>query len=613
MAKKKYPGILALLLIVGIILAAPGLAADDPVQPGQDSLTQVGQSVAGQADDSEQNGAETSGRQATVEEQVYGAGGSESEGEGAPAGQPDPAVEEQAYSGNGLENQIVYAAQSVPDQIILSWTGDPQATQTVAWRADSAVTGGKVQYMKESEKTEDFSGALEKEAVLSELYTGFNHFEAGLDNLEPGVTYAYRAGGEGGWSEAGAFTTAAPTDDFSFMFMGDIHVGYNTNSAGVWRQLLDQALSNYPDLKFTLQVGDLVDETTDVTQWEEFFNTEAGVFDHIPLLPAIGNHEFEDAIIYLKSFALPQNGPEGLKEHHYSFDYGNAHFVVLDSNMMGSEGALSEAGLNWLESDLRNSDKTWKFVMFHHPPYGVDSRDVTQGNMIKSSWAPIMEQNGVDMAFVGHQHFYMRTYPISGGEIQEQTEGITYVLGNAGNKTYLNPEEHDYITKIFEGTNSTSYTIIDIDGDVLSMTTRGADGAVIDEFKINKRSDMDSRVAISGITLLDSSYQEITSVPTGGQYRLRAHLNNYTSETQTANAVIQVRGGDDAAADCGGEPLGIASLQADVAPSGADVYADFTMSGLSAGSKAYVDVYVLDEASVPIDDPYQGFSFDITS
>ncbi len=514
-----------------------------------------------------------------------------------------------AWNGTGL---AVAEDNALPDQIILSWTADPQTTQTVAWRVYSTVTSGKVQYMKEGVKTADFSGAQEKEAVCSELYEGYNHFEVEIDSLEPYTTYAYRVGTDGCWSGPASFTTAGSTDHFSFMYMGDIHIGYNEFSSSVWRQLLDQARTNYPELKFALQSGDLVDETENLEYWENFFSTAAGVFDFLPLMPALGNHEDLNPDMYFKSFALPPNGPEGLKEQHYSFDYGNAHFVVLDSNQMGSEGADYEAGIAWLENDLQYSSKEWKFVMFHHPPYGVDPRDEVKANMIKENWIPVMERNGVDIIFVGHQHMYMRTYPIYEGLIQEKpTEGITYVMGNAGNKVYLNPDEHGYIAKVFDGPDSTSYTAVDIDGDVLTMTTRGVDGTVKDEYKISKSNDMDSRVGVSGVKLLDSSFQEISSVTTQENCRLQVHLNNYTSKAQTAIAIIQLRSGNDAVVQCGGESLGIVSLQTDVPSAGADVYADFKLPDIPARSKVYVDVYVLDEANVPISAPYQQFSFSI--
>lgn len=566
--------LLALMLLAGATFIGQGVAADTVTPPEQ--------SVSIQASDNQGD--------RTVGQEVY-----------ASTEPQFPTV-----------RAATYEAVGVPDQIILSWTGDSQTTQAIAWRTGSAVTGSKVQYMQESEKTGDFSGAMETPAVCSEVCAEYKHFEAELVNLVPDTTYVYRVGSENSWSEAKTFTTAADTDKFSFMYMGDVHIGYDQNSSSVWKQLLDQALTNYPNLKFALQGGDLINETTDYGQWEEFFNTEAGVFDRIPFMTAIGNHEFEDASIYLKSFALPQNGPEGLKEHHYSFDYGTAHFVVLDSNLMGSEGELSKAGQSWLESDLQNSDKTWKFVMFHHPPYGVDSRDVTQGNMVKASWAPIMERNGVDMVFVGHQHMYMRTYPIYDGEIQERpSQGLTYVLGNAGNKTYLNPEAHDYIAVVKEGSEATGYTAINIDGDVLTMTTRGLDGRIMDEFKINKSRDIKSSVAIDNVKLVDSKYQEIVSVSGTGYCHLKAHINNYTSKAQTVDVLFQVRSGSGATAECGGESLGIVSLQSEIPAAGADVYADINLTGVEPG-QAYADVYVLDEAGVPIDIPFV-YSFNITS
>ncbi len=371
-------------------------------------------------------------------------------------------------------------ALAQPKQIVLSWTGDPQTTQTVAWRM-YGTTGGKVQYMKESEKTADFKGAQEKAAICNNLYKQFKHFEVELDNLQPDTTYVYRVGADGHWSEPATFKTAAPTGSFSFMFMGDVQRGFSE-----WGQLLHKAHTKYPDLKFTMLGGDLVDAAGDPRQWSDFFSAAAGVFDHIPLMPTLGNHENEDPFLYFKSFALPQNGPAKLKEHHYSFDYSDAHFVVLDSNIMRDEGADYEAGIDWLEKNLKNSNKKWKLVMFHHPPYGVydgDFSDDQEPGMIKEKWVPVLERNGVNMVFVGHQHMYMRTYPMCEGRIAEKpTNGITYVMGVAGSKFYTDPEKHDYIAKVLE--NVSCYTVININGDALKLTTMNANGKVLDEYEL---------------------------------------------------------------------------------------------------------------------------------
>ena len=86
-----------------------------------------------------------------------------------------------------------------------------------------------------------------------------------------------------------------------------------------------------------------------------------------------------------------------------------------------------------------NSKQTWKFALFHHPAYPAspDYKGIDQS--IIANWVPILEQNRVDMVFVGHQHQYMRTHPVFQGEIQSDPGryGIIYVMGNAGSKTYI--------------------------------------------------------------------------------------------------------------------------------------------------------------------------------
>ncbi|WHH57763.1 metallophosphoesterase family protein [Petroclostridium sp. X23] len=502
---------------------------------------------------------------------------------------------------------------SGPDHVVLSWTGDPRTTQTVAWRDGSGVTEAKVQYIEQSKVTDGFAGAAEKAAVCSELYTGYSHFEATLEGLQPGAAYNYRVGTDGSWSETASFTTqASGIERFSFMDMGDIQEGGDT---GPWKKLLQEALANDPDIRFSLVNGDQIDNPNDITQWNKFYEAAERVFDRIPMMTALGNHEYANKDMYCKAMALPQNGPDGYKEQFYSFDYANAHFVVLDSNVMG-DGEQCKSEIEWLENDLKNSTKKWKFAIFHHPPYCVNSGnsgDDVKAEMMRESWVPVLEENGVDMVFVGHQHMYMRTFPIKAGEVQEkQTDGITYVMVNSSDKYYVNPETHDYIKKVFygadEGTNN--YTVINIDGNVLTMTTRDTDGNVKDMYKINKSKGMDSSVAVTGVKLLDSSFNQIETVSAGGSFRLQAHMDNYTGKPQTVTAVMQVRGGDGAAAVSGGVPLGIVSMRADVAVEGADVYADFALSDTPSGT-AYVDVFILDDDNVPVDMPYQKFSFQI--
>ncbi len=94
---------------------------------------------------------------------------------------------------------------------------------------------------------------------------------------------------------------------------------------------------------------------------------------------------------------------------NYSFDYGNAHWTFIDSNVYVD---WSDAYLrNWLARDLALAvDATWKFVVFHHPPFNSSRAHFSEQQMRLIS--DILEHRGVDVVFNGHVHNYQRTYPL---------------------------------------------------------------------------------------------------------------------------------------------------------------------------------------------------------
>jgi hypothetical protein len=63
------------------------------------------------------------------------------------------------------------------------------------------------------------------------------------------------------------------------------------------------------------------------------------------------------------------------------------------------------------------------------------------------------------MVFVGHQHVYMRTHPIFQGEVQSDSDGIVYVMGNSGSKHYALGQGFPYIAREETGSN---YQLIEI-------------------------------------------------------------------------------------------------------------------------------------------------------
>jgi hypothetical protein len=105
---------------------------------------------------------------------------------------------------------------------------------------------------------------------------------------------------------------------------------------------------------------------------------------------------------------VPKNGPETVEaESSYSFEYGNALFIMID--------ATSEVGdhMKWLEEKLSTTKATWKFVMFHFPPYNFEEPYPD----IQEAWVPLFDKYHVDMVMGGHIHYYMRSNPMFKGKV----------------------------------------------------------------------------------------------------------------------------------------------------------------------------------------------------
>ena len=75
----------------------------------------------------------------------------------------------------------------------------------------------------------------------------------------------------------------------------------------------------------------------------------------------------------------------------------------------------------WLRDDLTATTKTWRIVIFHHPPYSKGSHDSdnpadSSGKMqyMRETILPILEQYGVDLVMSGHSHSYERSYFLNG-------------------------------------------------------------------------------------------------------------------------------------------------------------------------------------------------------
>ncbi len=181
----------------------------------------------------------------------------------------------------------------------------------------------------------------------AEVRIGGRHAVA-LTGLDPGTRYYYRVEGVGGSSATGCFCTA-PADDsrFSFAVIGD-------SGSGGKGQLAVAALLERlrPDL--VLHTGDVVYPAGQERHYDRrFFAPYRNLIKTVPLFPVLGNHDVRrgNGLAFLANFHPPLDSP-GSTMRYYSFDWGNAHFVALDSELYhGDRGSDPESrGTSWSET-----------------------------------------------------------------------------------------------------------------------------------------------------------------------------------------------------------------------------------------------------------------------
>jgi len=183
---------------------------------------------------------------------------------------------------------------------------------------------------------------------------------------------------------------------------------------------------------------------------------------------------------------LPKNGPAGYRETVYSFDYANAHIIVLDSNALGNDDNAAMF-TDWLRKDLtRARDKTWKIVVQHHPYYTANANlnDEIRAETMRQYILPVLEKYGVDLVLCGHQHSYMRTYPMKDGEVSTHADGgILHLMNVSGPKQY-SVADYDYIAASAQ--NNALYLKVSFCGHTLSITAKDVEGNTVDSYSWSK-------------------------------------------------------------------------------------------------------------------------------
>ncbi len=370
-------------------------------------------------------------------------------------------------------------AGQVPDQVALTWAGDPKSTQAIQWRTDLSVDTGVARYRARGEK--EWKEAPARRCIIEDRMVAnnpkLNHFTAELSGLTPGTVYEYTVGAdrEVARSAAATFTTApAEPKPFTFLWMSDTH---NRPEVG---PLLERAAKRWPDAAFLTVSGDNVGTGQYANDWDTLLGMWSGFVQTKPYIPGMGNHDAIDGLgpdLIMGLFDLPKNGPEGITPGcAFTLRYSNALLIMLDV----TEGM--EQQTKWLEDTLKNTDATWKFAVFHFPPFDPDGDEPE----ILKWWVPLFDQYHVDFALSGHVHHYLRSKPLRGGKVVDSPkDGTIYCVTVSIPGDMRRPQKPDY-TEYTDFSPKAFCNAFTIDGNRCTMQAMGQDGKICDEVTVEK-------------------------------------------------------------------------------------------------------------------------------
>lgn len=392
-----------------------------------------------------------------------------------------------------------------PSRVVLTWRDDPARTQAVTWRTDALVDEAFAE-LAEASANPGFAALARRSparttAVPVPSGTAYYH-EARFSALRPDTMYAYRVGDGATWSEWFHFRTAAAEPAaFSFIYVGDAQ----NDLRSLWSRAIRAAILDAPRARFVLHAGDLVNVGESDDEWGEWFGAGSWINGMIPQVPAVGNHEFgrlnrEDprqlTTLWRPQFALPEDGPEGLAETVYSFDYQGVRVIVLNSV---AETRLADQAA-WLESRLKDNRNRWTVVAFHHPVFSVaGERD---NPTIRNTWKPLFDKYGVDVVLTGHDHSYGRGQNLTEGVNRRDDEtGTVYVVSVSGPKMYEVGKARSWATRT--GANVQLYQVVNVSPQSLRFESRTVTGQLFDAFEITKarngrRRFIDRKPELSG-------------------------------------------------------------------------------------------------------------------
>lgn len=382
-----------------------------------------------------------------------------------------------------------------PRQII---TADSTTSRTIMWQAEGARQQASFTLTAPAGQSQTYTpeaNTLVQDDTTTTFYT------VRLTGLTPATSYEGTIAMADETVTLPIVTAARELSAFEALLIDDSQCGETYEP---FAELLAKALARHPQAAFLADIGDLTDNGQSDWHWQSFFAALlADRAKAMPFAPVMGNHEcygldwkFALPRRYLASFAVPGNGSRNFPGYYYSFDYGPAHFIVLNTQITELDdlkpGLLQEEML-WLKHDAASTQKPWKIVLMHKDVIAYDEYQPDTGHAggisdVGHDFMKAFDALGIDLVLTGHMH----TYRNRGHIYNEQPDrrGPVYLMfGPAGNERYTVPPDTTFDKVSLDQSDPNryrNYMTLAVTPAKLIATCFLEDGATIDRVTLTK-------------------------------------------------------------------------------------------------------------------------------
>ncbi len=213
-----------------------------------------------------------------------------------------------------------------------------------------------------------------------------------------------------------------------FIVIADSHIrppdqeidAYPSNAWLVQRNEFVVDLCNRIDASFVVHLGDIVHPLPVEATHREAIGLAADVYARLrhPIRFVAGNHDVGDkpgALVAVPAVA-EENYPvfeNAWGPSFYSFDVGDSHFVVMDTQVLNSGLEREGEQRRWLQCDLDDASDSGQriFLFTHYPPFVRDRTENEHydniGEPARSWLLGLFERHDVEAVFSGHVHNFL--------------------------------------------------------------------------------------------------------------------------------------------------------------------------------------------------------------